>query len=688
MSLTNINGNDKVRQSVVSPIDKTTSNPVGTSPFGEVTSSPVASSPFIEVTSSDDDRFTPEKNYVGILGLTQCFQNTNVDEAKKERDFLPKTLTRELSMRKIDIKTAFSISPKPVFDKTSCSLYQQLVSTKANEMYTAAQASYESGLYKCITYLNKALFSQPNKVEYYILLGDSYLQLCDFKSAILNYKRVCILEPENDEYFSKLAFIYFLQGQCYSDEELFIDALECFSRASEMKPNKEEYHMKSIACLATLKRHKECLSSINKRLAMQSDKPDLLILRARLHLLFSNPTLSYFDIKEALALDPDNDNADSMQQSLVNNAEKSKDMALKLELDGKLKEALLKITSAIDINPDVTEYHIIRASMYRHNYEFNASVDDLLLAMNQCDQDTTHPMYIQAQQQLLLTFNDFAVHCFNKGFYEEAIILLEKAVKSEKNNKWLYINRGDCFFKLSHFHFALLDYQQADELSPNDDNVSLRLSVVYNEFALLDYKEHKYSSAEDYFSQAIDSNPTVPLYYLSRARSRYMQKHLEEAQVDIVSALHLDRNNNDIKSMFARLFSTKTINEVMESEFGLLVGEALQSVISDKTSDFNQFQKEKKVLPSIQAHSNIQTKLRECMHEKEFHFNIIKEKKKVKDTIDLAIQNRQNLTNSDSRINSKHTISSNSSKKTNWKSSSANDKKNKLNENNNKSLST
>lgn len=84
----------------------------------------------------------------------------------------------------------------------------------------------------------------------------------------------------------------------------------------------------------------------------------------------------------------------------------------------------------------------------------------------------------------------------------------------------------DCFFKLSHFHFALLDYQQADELSPNDNNVSLRLSVVYNEFALLDYKEHKYSSAEDYFSQAIDSNPTVPLYYLSRARSRYMQKVL------------------------------------------------------------------------------------------------------------------------------------------------------------------
>ena len=94
----------------------------------------------------------------------------------------------------------------------------------------------------CLSYIRKALIMQPNNIECFILLGDTYLQLCDFKSAILNYKRVCILEPENEEYFSKLAFTYFLQGQCYYDEELYLDALECFTRAAEMKPDNASYH--------------------------------------------------------------------------------------------------------------------------------------------------------------------------------------------------------------------------------------------------------------------------------------------------------------------------------------------------------------------------------------------------------------------------------------------------------------
>ena len=50
--------------------------------------------------------------------------------------------------------------------------------------------------------------------------------------------------------------------------------------------------------------------------------------------------------------------------------------------------------------------------MHRRNLDFNASVDDLLLAMNKANQDTNDGSYVQAQKQLLLTFNDFAVDCF------------------------------------------------------------------------------------------------------------------------------------------------------------------------------------------------------------------------------------------------------------------------------------
>jgi len=48
----------------------------------------------------------------------------------------------------------------------------------------------------------------------------------------------------------------------------------------------------------------------------------------------------------------------------------------------------------------------------------------------------------------LLTYNDFAVECFSKGFFEEAIILLNKAIKGEKREKGLYVNRGGRLFRL------------------------------------------------------------------------------------------------------------------------------------------------------------------------------------------------------------------------------------------------
>lgn len=49
---------------------------------------------------------------------------------------------------------------------------------------------------------------------------------------------------------------------------------------------------------------------------------------------------------------------------------------------------------------------------------------------------------MEAQRQLLLTYNDFAVHCYTQGFFEEAVLLLNKALKGEKNEKGLYVNRG------------------------------------------------------------------------------------------------------------------------------------------------------------------------------------------------------------------------------------------------------
>lgn len=47
-----------------------------------------------------------------------------------------------------------------------------------------------------------------------------------------------------------------------------------------------------------------------------------------------------------------------------------------------------------------------------------------------------------AHIQLVLTYNDFAVHCFTQGFYSEATRLLNKAIHKQRDESGLFINRG------------------------------------------------------------------------------------------------------------------------------------------------------------------------------------------------------------------------------------------------------
>ena len=74
--------------------------------------------------------------------------------------------------------------------------------------------------------------------------------------------------------------------------------------------------------------------------------------------------------------------------------------------------------------------------------DFNAAVDDFLLAMDKVSHQQDCEVYKNASRQLVLTYNDFAMECFRQRHFREAIILLNKAIKEEKREKGLYLNRG------------------------------------------------------------------------------------------------------------------------------------------------------------------------------------------------------------------------------------------------------
>ncbi|XP_052229200.1 LOW QUALITY PROTEIN: tetratricopeptide repeat protein 16-like [Dreissena polymorpha] len=445
------------------------------------------------------------------------------------------------------------------------SLKQIMDDTAMKHFTKALKLKEEKNYQSAILFINKALTIHKDDVRFYVERAEAYLNLCDFQSAILNYKKACLMAPSNQEYYERLAFFYFFQGQSLFDQRLYPEALEAFSRSAEMCPDNIGYHIRSITCLAALQRHGECLALVNKQLETDKNNADLYIMRARLHEMFRNTTLCYYDVKDALGIDPDHVEASHMMARLETVARDNRRQAMQLNLMSKHREALQKISIAIETDPAVADFHVLRGALHRKLGDYNAAIDDFLLALDKCDHEEESPVYIDSQRQLLLTYNDFAVECFSKGFFEEAIILLNKAIKGEKREKGLYVNRGDCFFRQDEFSFAMQDYEQALEMDPSDDTIKSRISVIHNEFGVQAYQDKMFPDAEKRFSQALEFHPKVGQYYISRSRARYMMENMTGARGDLIMGLLLDPDNEDVISILSRLFPGKSVGDVLAS---------------------------------------------------------------------------------------------------------------------------
>lgn len=71
-------------------------------------------------------------------------------------------------------------------------------------------------------------------------------------------------------------------------------------------------------------------------------------------------TLGYYDVKDALGLDPSHPEAVKMINKLEQTATECKLHATKLYMIGKHREAVQRISAAIETNPSVADYHVLR----------------------------------------------------------------------------------------------------------------------------------------------------------------------------------------------------------------------------------------------------------------------------------------------------------------------------------------
>ncbi|XP_054218069.1 tetratricopeptide repeat protein 16 isoform X6 [Homo sapiens] len=210
--------------------------------------------------------------------------------------------------------------------------------------------------------------------------------------------------------------------------------------------------------------------------------------------------------------------------------------------------------------------------------EFDGAVEDFLKVLDMVTEDQ-EDMVRQAQRQLLLTYNDFAVHCYRQGAYQEGVLLLNKALRDEQQEKGLYINRGDCFFQLGNLAFAEADYQQALALSPQDEGANTRMGLLQEKMGFCEQRRKQFQKAENHFSTAIRHNPQKAQYYLYRAKSRQLLQNIFGARQDVATVLLLNPKQPKLSLLMTNLFPGMSVEEVLSTQIAHLARLQLEQMV-------------------------------------------------------------------------------------------------------------
>jgi hypothetical protein len=74
--------------------------------------------------------------------------------------------------------------------------------------------------------------------------------------------------------------------------------------------------------------------------------------------------------------------------------------------------------------------------------KYELATDECLLLFDKIGHDQEHPLYQQTQKQFVFIYNECSLKCLQTGFIDDAIELLNRAMKYERSFAELYINRG------------------------------------------------------------------------------------------------------------------------------------------------------------------------------------------------------------------------------------------------------
>ena len=431
------------------------------------------------------------------------------------------------------------------------------IQLRAIQLIDDSDVEVENGSFdNALSLLGKAAFLCPNFAAIFFKRAEIYAQSCDFKSALVNFRKAYNLNPEDHDTKFRYAAALDVQGQLFMDASDYDTAIIYFTQAIDLNGLEANFWLHRALSYVQRKQWRKAVRDADHCILLNSSSADIYILRAKLRWMMGSTGSGNDDFACAQRLDPEHPEVKIYEDMLWNKVEEVYAEASQCLLRKDYPSAKRLLSNGLELNPADIKVRVLRAATNRFMKYHDEALADLEHASQVfSEQNQTEQVHAEIVRQQNLTFNDMAVESFKKRNFHRAITLFNRVIESENFGKVsaivaregvsvvnmaFYRNRGDCYRHCGQIPQALADYHVAYDMNPNDWEIRTRLALVHHILGSELFNKKKYDEAEIEFSTAIQYNPKVGHFYLHRGNALYLQQKFEDSYNDYEKALELN----------------------------------------------------------------------------------------------------------------------------------------------------
>lgn len=389
---------------------------------------------------------------------------------------------------------------------------------------------------KAIECFDKVLLLNPNSAEAWEAKGWNLCKLTKDDEAIKCYDKSLQLNPRNKSAWINKTLSLGILGR--HDE-----AIKCSDYALQTLPNDKEILKNKSSYLMQLERYNEAIICYDKIMELNPHSVESLINKAICLERLGNTDEAIITCDEAIKINlqyPDN---------IIAYAYNNK--AIYLDDLGKHDEALIYYNKALELIPNIVEAWLDRALSLHNEEKYLEAIKwyDKVLGTN----NTYHKFAL----------NNKGLALFKLNRYDEAILLYDKALDMYPNEEILWDNKGLCFLNSEKYDEAIKCFDSVLNINPNSTDALHKKSVTLSNKGLSLAKIDKLNEAIELYDKALQIYPCFAIAWHNKAMALLIQGKYDDALKCFDRSLEINDKYRD--SYYYKAVTLEKLNRYLEA---------------------------------------------------------------------------------------------------------------------------